>query len=88
MKKLEEIDFLRLKNFDNEIDNLLLMIELSRTKAKEANDSIKRLNPARNKLYIELKKKYELDYDFSYNKETGEIILNKPASPLPPQSKS
>lgn len=81
MAKLDEIDFLRLKNIDIEIERLALLMEVARSKLAVANYEMVKLNPQRTQVYQSLVEKYKIG-DFNYHRETGEIIpVNKPAVP-------
>ena len=75
------MDFLKLKSIDLEAEQLVMNIELVRMKAQESNQKLKDLNPKRSALYQEIKEKYKIADQFTYNRETGEIIENKPAVP-------
>lgn len=88
MKKLDEIDLLKLKSLDLEAESLVMTVEIARNKAQEANAKLKNIGPKRNKLYSEMKKKYEIADQFTYDRETGEIIENRPATQLPSGSHS
>lgn len=79
--KLEEIELLKIKNYDSEIEKYILGIELLTTKLKQARSEISVLNLKRQQFYSELKNKYKIESDFNYNKETGEIIEDKPVIP-------
>lgn len=81
MKKLDEMDLLKMKSIDLEAEQLVMNVELARMKAQESNQKLKELNPKRSALYQEIKEKYEIAGQFTYNRETGDIIENKPASP-------
>lgn len=81
MKKLDEMDLLKLKSIDLEAEQLVMNVELARMKAQESNQKLKELNPKRSALYQEIKEKYGITDQFTYNRETGDIIENKPASP-------
>ena len=78
MKKLEEMDLLKLKALDQKAENLMMMIEMARLKAQEAKAQIEKLNPKRQSLYQEIKTKYDIPDQFTYDRDTGEITENTP----------
>lgn len=77
--KLEEIDLLRIKNIDLEIERLIMSVEMAKLMAKNANSDISGMNQKRVNIYNELKNKYEIE-DFKYDRENGEIMLLQPKS--------
>lgn len=83
MKKLDEMDLLRLKSIDLEGENLINAIELARFRVQESNSRLREIQAQRNAFIEEIKTKYKIDGQFNYDRQTGEIkiIENKPAAP-------
>lgn len=83
MKKLDEMDLLRLKSIDLEGENLINAIELARFRVQESNSRLREIQAQRNAFIEEIKTKYKIDGQFNYDRQTGEIkiIESKPEAP-------
>lgn len=79
MKKLDEIDLLKLSRMDIDIERIIMVIQIGKNHLENLQKQIKKRTDERKTLFESLKEKYEVR-DFNYDNETGEIIEISPSN--------
>lgn len=74
-KKLEELDLLKISRMDYDVERLMMGMQLGRNHMENLQKQLKKRTEERKVLFDQLKEKYEIESDFDYNHETGEISI-------------